>query len=295
MDFYEITLQSSPTIVFAHNVDTLKHKNFFDHKPDFLEISLCEAGRILAENLDGTRSILCPGMLGMITSDSAANTYAHNGERQKHTTVAVRMKYDLQKHSSARCDIPALRQRMAAGRTALLPIREYMEDSYGGILNLLKKIVALHAANTPVDALGAIALWYQLLAAVTEFTLQKLDTAESAVSPSERAYAAKAERYINRHYAESLTVGSIAQELGISEGYLHRVFKATAGCSVLEYLNRKRVTVAIDLVDNRGLSLKDAAYNVGIEDPAYMSRLFKKVTGLSFREYFREKRVSSHF
>ena len=55
------------------------------------------------------------------------------------------------------------------------------------------------------------------------------------------------------------------------------------------------MTVAIDLVDNRGLSLKDAAYNVGIEDPAYMSRLFKKVTGLSFREYFREKRVSSYF
>ena len=90
-------------------------------------------------------------------------------------------------------------------------------------------------------------------------------------------------------------VGGIAQELGISEGYLHRVFKAAAGCSVLEYLNRKRVTVAIDLVDNRGLSLKDAAFNVGIEDPAYMSRLFKKVTGLSFREYFREKRVSSYF
>lgn len=295
MEFYEITLLSSPTIVFALSVDTVKHRNFFDHKPDFLEISLCEMGRTLAENLDGTSSILCPGMLGMITSDMAANTYAYNGERQKHTTVGVRLKYDIQKHLSSRCDIPALRQRMTAGRTALLPIREYMEDSYDAILNLLKKIVALHAAKTPADALGAIGLWYQLLAAVTEFTLQKLDTVESVISPSERAYAAKAARYINRHYAEALTVGSIARELGISEGYLHRVFKAAAGCSVLEYLNRKRVTAAIDLVENQGLSLKDAAYNVGIEDPAYMSRLFKKVTGLSFREYFREKRVSSYF
>ena len=112
-----------------------------------------------------------------------------------------------------------------------------------------------------------------------------------ALPPSEQAYAAKAVRYINLHYTRRLTVEDIAYHLGISEGYLHRIFKRVEDCSILTYLNRKRVYAAIDLMENRNLSLKEAAYNVGIEDPAYMSRLFKKTTGLSVREYFREKRV----
>jgi len=54
---------------------------------------------------------------------------------------------------------------------------------------------------------------------------------------------------------------------------------------ITEYANRHRVGVAVSLMETRGLSLKEAAYNVGIEDPAYMSRLFKKVTGASYRDY----------
>jgi YesN/AraC family two-component response regulator len=60
---------------------------------------------------------------------------------------------------------------------------------------------------------------------------------------------------------------------------------------VLEYINKRRVSVAIDLINNHHLSLKEAAYNVGISEPAYMSRLFKKVTGVSYLEYFRNKEV----
>ena len=90
---------------------------------------------------------------------------------------------------------------------------------------------------------------------------------------------------------EPVTIEDIAAQLGISAGYLHRIFRHVKNCSILDCLNRKRVIAAIELMENRNLSLKEAAYNVGIEDPAYMSRLFKKVTGLSCREYFRDRRI----
>jgi hypothetical protein len=41
----------------------------------------------------------------------------------------------------------------------------------------------------------------------------------------------------------------------------------------------------IELIENKNLTLQEAAYNVGIEDPAYASRLFKKVTGLSVEDF----------
>ena len=49
--------------------------------------------------------------------------------------------------------------------------------------------------------------------------------------------------------------------------------------------------MAIELISTRRISLKEAAYNVGIDEPAYMSRLFKKVTGISYHEYFGNKNV----
>lgn len=293
MRFYEITLLSLPEFVFAWSVDTRKHRNYFDRKPDFLEISVAEEGRSVAEHPDGTKRIHYPGMLGMITSDMSATCYAYNGERIRHTTAAVRVKYDLQTHDSREfCDISTLKQRVKAGHVVLLPIEEYLGEDYDGILNILKKIVALHASQAPSDRLAAVGQWYQLLAAVTDFTLRRLDAAESALSPSELSYCAKAVHYINLNYTQKLTVVMIAEDLGISAGYLHRIFKRVEGCSIIAYWNRKRVDAVIDLMENQQLSLKEAAYNVGIEDPAYMSRLFRKTTGLSVQEYFREKPVS---
>ena len=292
MRFYEIELLSVPQFVFAWRVDAKKHRNFFDHKPDFLEISIQEAGRTVSEHPDGTVSMFQPGMLGIVASDMAATCYAYNGERIRHTTAAVRVKYNLRRHDSEKdCDISALKARMKAGNVALLPSGEYLEDAYDSILSILKKIVALHASEEPADKLGAMAQWYHLLSAVTDFTLRKLHAEETGVLPSERNYVVKAVKYINQHYAERLKVEDIANHLGISEGYLHRVFKRVEGCGVLVYLNHKRVYAAIELMETKNLNLKEAAYNVGVDDPAYMSRLFKKTMGLSVRDYFREKPV----
>ena len=293
MRFYEIELLSAPQFAFAWRVDTdaRSYRNFFDRKPDFLEISIMEAGKTVAEHPDGTAIVHSPGILGVIASDMTATCYACGEGRIRHTTAAVRVKYNSRRHNSESCDISGVKARVKEGNIALIPVGEAVGEAYDSILNVLKKIVALKASEEPADKLGAVAQWYQLLSLVTEFTLRKLDTEETGILPSERNYAVKAVKYINRNYTEKRKVGDIADHLGISEGYLHRVFKRVEGCSVLEYLNRKRVYSAIELMETKNLNLKEAAYNVGIDDPAYMSRLFKKIMGISVRDYFREKPV----
>ena len=96
---------------------------------------------------------------------------------------------------------------------------------------------------------------------------------------------ARAEQYIADRYATHISVKEIAAHLGISEGYLHRIFGRVKGLGVLEYINHRRVSGALELIRAKQMTLAEAAYNVGIEDPAYMSRLFKKVTGMSYRDY----------
>ena len=286
MRFYEIEMLSVPQIEFACSVEYDKYGKHFYNSSDFLEICVCEAGRIVFGHSDGKEDISEPRMLSLIVSDMCCETSAYQNERQKHTTVGVKMQYRAVRYASAKeCDLEALRLRMEMGRTVLLPYFEMLGDAFEEILHSIKKIAALYFSNSPCDKSRAIAQWYSLCAKLTEFVYARLSEENSVLPPSERMYVARAERYVLEHYTSRLSVGEIAAQLGISEGYLHRVFKRVKGIGILEYINRHRVSVALELMRIKGLTLAEAAANVGVEDPSYMSRLFKKVTGMSCRDY----------
>lgn len=192
-------------------------------------------------------------------------------------------KYD----SESDCDVAQLKERVKNDRIILIPYHCYLEDYYNEVMSKLKKLSYLNASGNPRDSIEALSLWFSLTAILTDFVLKQLDNTQLGHKPSELFYVEKATQYINQNYKNNLTVQEIALHLGISEGYLHRLFKAVTKMGVLEYTNRHRISIAIQLMENKNISLNEAAYSVGIHDPAYMSRLFKKVTGLSYREYFR--------
>ncbi|MBQ9116808.1 MAG: helix-turn-helix transcriptional regulator [Clostridia bacterium] len=287
MVFYELELLSLPQILFACSVEYDKYANRFSHPEDYLEISVCEQGRILFSYGDGSREIVSPGMLIPIFSDISCETSAFQNEKQRHSTVGVRVKYKLRRYSSEReCDLPGLRERMKSGCIILIPYHEDMKDIYTELIHTVKKISAHSFSDSPGGRANALSQWYKLLGMLTEFVFKRLNEVSLEIPPSQLLYAAKAEKYIVDNYSRRISVSDIAARLEISEGYLHRIFRAAHGVGITEYINNYRVNVAIDLMQNRGLSLKEAALNVGIEDSAYMSRLFRKVTGVSCREYF---------
>lgn len=205
-------------------------------------------------------------------------------ERQCHTTVGVDVEYRLRKHNShIGVDTHSLTERIKSTQTILIPWAEQLGDKYYKVVNIIRNISYLHLCSTPTDEIRAIGQWYGLAALLTDFVLQKLDNIDTP--PSEEMYVQKAVSYINSHLTEKITVGEIAEFLQISDGYLHRVFKSIKGSGIVAYINQQRINAALSLMENRHLSMKKAAYNVGIDDPAYMSRLFRNVTGMSMREY----------
>ena len=227
-----------------------------------------------------------PRMVAPVTSDLWCDTQAYKGERQRHTTVGVTMQYRAVRYSAAsECDVDALRERLRGGRTILIPYHVDLGDAFEEILYHIREIAVYHFSETPSGKVHALARWYDLCARLTDFVYVRLIDSQKVLPPSERAYVARAEQYIADRYATHLTIKEIASYLGISEGYLHRIFGRVKGMGILEYINRRRVSIALELIRAKQLTLAEAAYNVGIEDPAYMSRLFKKVTGMTYREY----------
>lgn len=291
MIFYEIELLSVPNIIHACSVDTDRYKNRFDKIENFLELAILERGSIVFDYDDGTKEITSPGMSIPMFSDISCSTYLADECGQRHSTVGVYVSYNMRRHDSDNgIDIARLKERISSSNTILIPYHEQLEDLFDEARNIIKKIASLFVAEDPKSKFSALGQWFTLAASMTDFVMRKIDIYPD-ISPSEQLYVSKACRYIHKCYAKKLTVAEIAAHLNISSGYLHRIFKRVKNTSVLEYINRHRVSAAIELINNRHISLKEAAYNVGIDEPAYMSRLFKKVTGISYHEYFGNKDV----
>ena len=290
MIFYEIELLSQPTILFAYNVSVEKSTNRFAYKQAYLEICLIEEGHLRHSGFDGTQEIIEPGMLDVIASDLGCDTASFDGERQRHTTVGIHLLYRCRRRDTGAVeDLAQLKEQIKKGKVILLPYQWHIDEIYHKTLQKITDMARLHASHTPSASLEAVGKWYCLVSFLTDYVLRKINADGIHVSASEQRFARKAVEYIERNYHRRLPVSEIAEMLQISEGHLHRIFKKVQGMGITEYINRHRVAVALSLMEQRGLTLKEAAYNVGIEDPAYMSRLFKKVTGNSYRNYEKKR------
>lgn len=99
-------------------------------------------------------------------------------------------------------------------------------------------------------------------------------------------YVIEAMDYIDRHFADSdLSVGTIADSLGLSEGYLSRLFRKETDCTVGAYITRRRISQAMKLLSDCRVKVYEAADQVGYKDITYFSSTFKKITGITPSEY----------
>ena len=110
--------------------------------------------------------------------------------------------------------------------------------------------------------------------AVTEAQLQQRQT-----------LAQQACDYLAVHYADKITLASLAAALGVSVSQLKRVFREQVGKTAVHYLNALRVQEAKRLIRRGELNFTQIAERVGIESIYYFSNLFKKYAGISPSEY----------
>ncbi len=93
--------------------------------------------------------------------------------------------------------------------------------------------------------------------------------------------------YIRCHYKQEITIRGLAEQVGVSERYLRKLFVRYLNLSPLDYLNQIRIDKSIELLRNTALSVKEVGYECGFRSPQYFSRIFKQQIGIPPRDLSR--------
>ncbi len=92
-------------------------------------------------------------------------------------------------------------------------------------------------------------------------------------------------QYIGEHYAEDVSLNSLADMFYIHPVYLSRLFKERTGINFIDYITDVRISKAKEFLQKPSYRICDVSQMVGYESPRYFSKLFKSISGMTPKEY----------
>lgn len=99
---------------------------------------------------------------------------------------------------------------------------------------------------------------------------------------------AKAIEYIEANLTERLSLQLIARQVNLAPAYFSTLFKKEMKESLVDYINRKKIELAAELLKVRNYSNQELCDMVGIMNEAYFCTLFKQKTGSTPKQYLKQ-------
>lgn len=92
-------------------------------------------------------------------------------------------------------------------------------------------------------------------------------------------FANQISEHVQAHLDEDIVIGDLALRVGVSKYHLNRLFQATTGFQLGEFIQRRRLQKAYSLLAAGGTSVIDTSLAVGYESHSAFSRAFLKAFG----------------
>lgn len=141
------------------------------------------------------------------------------------------------------------------------------------------------------------AMNYLLTSLVIELTEQTLSmTSDSKKQTSYNENLSKIIEWINAHYTNNISLRNVAYEFNYTKEYLARYFKKHMGMSMQEYINKKKIAKARELLIQSDKNIKEIASELGMGDDKYFLKLFKqyeKITPSKYRKAYHRLHMNS--
>lgn len=111
------------------------------------------------------------------------------------------------------------------------------------------------------------------------------ETARKPLIDKGRFAAEKIITYVNENYAYIRTITEISQRFGVTDGYVHKIFRERFDTTPKHYINALRIRNVCHHLKYTKRSTKQLAADSGFESYSYFLRVFKAETGLTPTQY----------
>ena len=108
----------------------------------------------------------------------------------------------------------------------------------------------------------------------------RLISAEST-SGAPNSALMKAVDHINYHFASEITMDELCAVSGVSKQYLCLLFRNTLNSRPIEYIAKRRIQAAKELLISTDKSIEDISAEVGFCTASYFCKLFKRYEGMT--------------
>ncbi|AGK99403.1 AraC family transcriptional regulator [Clostridium pasteurianum] len=97
--------------------------------------------------------------------------------------------------------------------------------------------------------------------------------------------------YINDNYMNDITLSLLSDKFYISQSHLVHLFKNIAGFTIMDYLNKKRISAAQQMLSNNNYNIRSVGELVGYNNLTSFSRTFKAISGVSPMQYKKQHKI----
>jgi AraC family transcriptional regulator len=225
-------------------------------------------------------------------SKSAGRRFAKDGVTLSlvHLDVALDVKVECGDVEETGKDVPCYKvfaKRLAHGLaiTAAAPSKENSEDPV--IRRLNDALAATEAAPDLHSAICADALRLAIL--TRQFSRQSQTGSNEAASDDnasgrnvrslQKWRLKRVVEYVDEHLGAKITLQDLAEVAGLSRMHFAAQFRAAMGLRPHEYLLKRRIERAEELLKRANVPLVDIALSVGFQTQAHFTTVFKRFAG----------------
>ena len=195
-----------------------------------------------------------------------------------------------------RYDYAVLSQKetdMLADAARIVSLKDSLfAQNYGRFLETAASVQRFLQADSNSPRYPALAAFFSCLfnrpiAPTREALLQGLQDEENKLLEADLG-TSKVEAirsYIDSHYCEEISIGSLAEKYELSPNYLSSMLRDSLGVKFTEYLSNLRIAKAKEYLATSDRTASEIAELVGYHSNSHFTRVFSEITGCTPAEY----------
>lgn len=166
--------------------------------------------------------------------------------------------------------------------------------SQSGILNVYSLMMMLVSEE---NGFQQMLMFFEMMHRLSEDKESRVLSSGSfaqADSPSGSRRVQKIKEFIDTHYKEDVTLGQLADLIGMTQVGCSRFFKNKTGKTITEYLTDIRLGHASRMLVDTTYSVAEVAYDCGFNNLSNFNRLFHRVRGITptkFRSAYQKNKI----